>query len=190
MQKVSKQSLAMLALSILLAISIALTFTFAAASASKTATGEITFTGTAALVINGFDGTADAGTFTVNIAGDGTVSYVGDEGVDALEEMSFGLTNTSAPAYVKVLLEVTGPNVEIGNTTTNKVIAVNLVKASSFGEISTNAMTTTSTVAASTSWKLSDVLKFSAATVANYKTGASTVKLTITADTVLNNLNN
>ena len=46
MQKVSKQSLAMLALSILLAISIALTFTFAAVtSQSKTATGTITFDG-------------------------------------------------------------------------------------------------------------------------------------------------
>ena len=45
MQKVSKQSLAMLALSILLAISIALTFTFAALNSTKTATGTITFSG-------------------------------------------------------------------------------------------------------------------------------------------------
>ena len=43
MQKVSKQSLAMLALSILLAISIALTFTFALMADSRTATGTITF---------------------------------------------------------------------------------------------------------------------------------------------------
>ena len=43
MQKVSKQSLAMIALSILLAISIALTFTFAGLSATETATGTITF---------------------------------------------------------------------------------------------------------------------------------------------------
>ena len=43
MQKVSKQSLAMIALSILLAISIALTFTFAALTESKTAKGTITF---------------------------------------------------------------------------------------------------------------------------------------------------
>ena len=47
MQKVSKQSLAMIALSILLAISIALTFTFAALSATGTATGNITFEGDA-----------------------------------------------------------------------------------------------------------------------------------------------
>ena len=47
MQKVSKQSLAMIALSILLAISIALTFTFAGLSATKTATGNITFSGDA-----------------------------------------------------------------------------------------------------------------------------------------------
>ena len=45
MQKVSKQSLAMIALSILLAISIALTVTFAATQVSKKATGSITFTG-------------------------------------------------------------------------------------------------------------------------------------------------
>ena len=45
MQKqVSKQSLAMVALSILLAISIALTFTFAAFSTSKTVTSTVTFT--------------------------------------------------------------------------------------------------------------------------------------------------
>ena len=47
MQKVSKQSLAMIALSILLAISIALTFTFAALSATRTATGNITLSGDA-----------------------------------------------------------------------------------------------------------------------------------------------
>ena len=46
MQKVSKQSLAMIALSILLAISIALTFTFAALTATRTATGTITLSGT------------------------------------------------------------------------------------------------------------------------------------------------
>ena len=49
MQKVSKQSLAMIALSILLAISIALTFTFAFASDSKKATGTITFSGSASV---------------------------------------------------------------------------------------------------------------------------------------------
>ena len=49
MQKVSKQSLAMLALSILLAISIALTFTFAAMQDSKKAQGSITFSGEASV---------------------------------------------------------------------------------------------------------------------------------------------
>ena len=52
MQKVSKQSLAMLALSILLAISIALTFTFAALQDKKTATGIITFEGSASIAWN------------------------------------------------------------------------------------------------------------------------------------------
>ena len=54
MQKVSKQSLAMIALSILLAISIALTFTFAVLSDKQGATGMITFN-------NGFTLTAGTG---------------------------------------------------------------------------------------------------------------------------------
>ncbi len=53
MQKVSKQSLAMIALSILLAISIALTFTFAALQDRKTATGTITFSGDASVTWSG-----------------------------------------------------------------------------------------------------------------------------------------
>ena len=66
MQKVSKQSLAMLALSILLAISIALTFTFAAASVSKTAQGTITFTGSYAVAWTG--GTESEGNITFTLA--------------------------------------------------------------------------------------------------------------------------
>ena len=65
MQKVSKQSLAMIALSILLAISIALTVTFAAMQDSKTATGTITFTGGASVAWN----LNDANTAYANVSG-------------------------------------------------------------------------------------------------------------------------
>ena len=60
MQKqVSKQSLAVLALSILLAISMALTATFAAFTATKTATGTITFTpSNVQIVFSGWTGDA------------------------------------------------------------------------------------------------------------------------------------
>ena len=71
MQKVSKQSLAMIALSILLAISIALTFTFAALQDSKTATGTITFS-------DGFSLTEVDGTSSFTITpkyGTNSISY-------------------------------------------------------------------------------------------------------------------
>ena len=72
MQKVSKQSLAMIALSILLAISIALTFTFAAWSDSKTAKGTITF------VAGGYLSWVDENTQTdeslVSVTSDGNVT--------------------------------------------------------------------------------------------------------------------
>ena len=77
MQKVSKQSLAMIALSILLAISIALTFTFAALQDSKTATGQITFSDGFTLTATGFDGADPNFKFTINptYETDGQVSF-------------------------------------------------------------------------------------------------------------------
>ena len=68
MQKVSKQSLAMIALSILLAISIALTFTFAALQDSKTAKGTITFSGNATVTLAG--GTVSGNEMTFNLSND------------------------------------------------------------------------------------------------------------------------
>ena len=68
MQKVSKQSLAMIALSILLAISIALTFTFAALQDSKTAKGTITFAGEASVTLSG--GTVTGNVMTFNLSND------------------------------------------------------------------------------------------------------------------------
>ena len=73
MQKVSKQSLAMIALSILLAISIALTVTFAAMQDSKTATGTITFTGGASVAWN----LNDANTAYANVS-DGNLTITLD----------------------------------------------------------------------------------------------------------------
>ncbi len=84
MQKVSKQSLAMLALSILLAISIALTFTFAALSGSKKATGTITFSGGFTITTTGFtnNDNDESRSFTVtpSIDASGNVTYAIDSG--------------------------------------------------------------------------------------------------------------
>ncbi len=98
MQKVSKQSLAMIALSILLAISIALTFTFAGLTASKTATGTITFSGEATVAWSG--GTVNDGntTFTL-VNADFNVTSAGatlnDTGKTKLEDISVTITNTA-----------------------------------------------------------------------------------------------
>jgi len=79
MQKVSKQSLAMLALSILLAISIALTFTFAALTDSKKATGTITFSGGGSVTWEG-TGAADDGTYSFTLTeADFTINAAGTE---------------------------------------------------------------------------------------------------------------
>ena len=189
MQKVSKQSLAMLALSILLAISIALTFTFAAAQDTKSATGTITFTGNAALTISGFAGTDEAGTFTINVDSNG-VSYVGGESVTLLEDMKFGLATTSAPAYVKVVLSVQGKNIEIGPTAANKAVAVAMSNPAGFDAPLDNAIKTSAKQAAGKTWTLKKVLSF-ASDVSKYvdePAGATKVTLTITADTDIANL--
>ena len=91
MQKVSKQSLAMLALSILLAISIALTLTFAALSDSKTATGTITFSGDTFIAWSG--GTVDDGNTTITLQQSNfTLTQQSDGTVDAtLKDISTAL---------------------------------------------------------------------------------------------------
>ena len=96
MQKVSKQSLAMLALSILLAISIALTFTFAALNSTKTATGTITFTGEMGLIYAGTDVVDKDLTFTIQFGSTGqpTVKLT-DQTATALSAVSLKLAETS-----------------------------------------------------------------------------------------------
>ena len=108
MQKVSKQSLAMIALSILLAISIALTFTFAGLQDSKTAKGTITFTGNVSLVMthseNSFTGTGtsvDPYAFTISNAASK------DDINNELAKISFKLGTNSQAAYIKVEASVT-----------------------------------------------------------------------------------
>ena len=97
MQKVSKQSLAMLALSILLAISIALTFTFAALADKKTATGTISFTGNVALLV-GATGSEAGSNYEFNITNATDEDSVNTE----LAKVSFKLSETSQAAYVRV----------------------------------------------------------------------------------------
>ena len=147
MQKVSKQSLAMLALSILLAISIALTFTFAAASASKTATGTIKFTGDIALE---FSAATDNFAFNINVASTGVATTAADEMIK--------VASTSAPAYVTVQLSIEGNNVQIGDAATTKAVAVNLEQLTNFGAVEANKSTTTGKMAAGTEWKVADFI--------------------------------
>ena len=83
MQKVSKQSLAMIALSILLAISIALTFTFALLTDSKTATGTIQFSGSGSLSWSGFKGITAASSENITFSLDESDYTVSPEGTSA-----------------------------------------------------------------------------------------------------------
>ena len=89
MQKVSKQSLAMIALSILLAISIALTFTFAALAKTKTATGTITFSGDTGIVYSGLAENATELTFKVSYDANGAYT-LSDVNTAATDKTSFG----------------------------------------------------------------------------------------------------
>ena len=106
MQKVSKQSLAMIALSILLAISIALTFTFAALSASKTATGTITFSGGVGLI---YEGVTDAPnvSFTITYDGDGKVT------VGGLDTVTLKMATTSKKADVNAVIKYYAGETEV-----------------------------------------------------------------------------
>ena len=102
MQKVSKQSLAMIALSILLAISIALTFTFAALSDSKTAKGTITFSGEATVVWTG--GTPNGGNTTFTLV-----------------NADFDVTSTGATLNDTGKAKLGGIKVTIKNTATTEL---------------------------------------------------------------------
>ena len=100
MQKVSKQSLAMIALSILLAISIALTFTFAALTNEKTATGTITFAGQYSITMTGVKDTSltDAWEFEGTIDTNGKIALTNNPTVT--------FTNISAKAKMKYGVQI------------------------------------------------------------------------------------
>ena len=184
MQKVSKQSLAMIALSILLAISIALTFTFAAAQATKAATGTITFSGKGALLLDGFAGTDEAGTFTITVSNGSILNYLGTENKSSLSDLKFGLASTSAPAYVKVAISVKGKNIGLGDSTkcVNATLKMNV---NALGSAKDNTYTTEDKQPANKTWTVDDLMSFGADSTkyVNEEDGSSTITLTVTAST-------
>ena len=133
MQKVSKQSLAMLALSILLAISIALTFTFAAAQVSKTATGTITFSGEYFIA---WSGNASGDTnITIDTTSNGNIEFSLTEACFTLEQQSDGtvdatLNSTGTTALKKVSVMFTNatntavtPTIAKDDTSSTQLVA-------------------------------------------------------------------
>ena len=188
MQKVSKQSLAMIALSILLAISIALTFTFAAAQDTKTATGTITFSGTGALLLDGFAGTGEAGTFTITVSNGSILNYLGTENKSSLSDLKFGLASTSAPAYVKVAISVKGNNIGLGDSTkcVNATLKSNVAALGTADTIEGgSAYTCTDKQEAGKTWTVADLIDFAADSTkyVNEPDGSSKITLTVTAST-------
>ena len=157
MQKVSKQSLAMLALSILLAISIALTFTFANLYDTKTATGTISFEGTVAIQF-GTSFTESEGSYSLSLTANST-------GINIPANATIGLTGESTDAYLKITIsELSGNNV---SSTGKEAVTVALADDISSETYTTSTadgivITTKSKVVAGTSGNiaLSDLIKF------------------------------
>jgi len=111
MQKqVSKQSLAVLALSILLAISMALTATFASFTANKSAKATITFNaGNIAVTLSGGEWADDEGIMKITLDNahfdiDGEYVVLNDAGVNAIKALK--VTVTGVPTGFKVNLDV------------------------------------------------------------------------------------
>ena len=170
MQKVSKQSLAMIALSILLAISIALTFTFAALSDSRTASGTITFSGNVTVEYNGE--TADGKiVFTTN--------YASSENVDAnsvtTDNKSFVIAGSAA--YAKITFTYTtqtGVKVQVRNP---------FDSGAEFATINGNtSYASATTVQTGTQISVGDVLKVTFNPNAQLPTEFS-ISITVDADT-------
>ena len=147
MQKVSKQSLAMIALSILLAISIALTFTFAGLSANKTAKGTITFSGNLAITMGAdFVKNSETDTYEFTLAeSNGTVTLGND--------LTIGVSGVNA--YVKIV---------VGAPTGTNASAVTIGKATAFSSLyeqkdaSLNTFTSIAKIKAGSNVKLSDLI--------------------------------
>ena len=135
MQKVSKQSLAMIALSILLAISIALTFTFAVLSDKQGAVGTITFsegfTLTAGTGLTESDtaenGYSHAYTFTIMpIYANDTISYSVSDSANCYWEIA---NKNNGSLLVEFTTAFTSPEVNAGhlNSMTDPVGASNKI---------------------------------------------------------------
>ena len=126
MQKVSKQSLAMIALSILLAISIALTFTFAALSAEKEATGTISFDKAYGLTLNT---NANSYTFTVRFKSDDQTTAIAQavgNGKD-WNDATIGIAATSSACNIKVTIEFIVEGDEANETGVKNALAKYIV---------------------------------------------------------------
>ena len=147
MQKVSKQSLAMLALSILLAISIALTFTFAGLTAQKTASGEITFQGNVAITLGaGFS--SDKLSITTN--GSGALAIP--------DNATIGLAAGSVAAHMKITVGApTGANASAVTISSKETVASGWNKSST----DTIYVTVGNKIQAEGSVKLSDLIQIS-----------------------------
>jgi len=118
MQKqVSKQSLAVLALSILLAISMALTATFAAFSATKSATGTISFTSAGYTIeMTGVENpeATDEWTFKGKLAADGTIT------LDTAATVTFTNVVTGVAMHYSVTISTDKAGITLGETTSVK----------------------------------------------------------------------
>ena len=170
MQKVSKQSLAMIALSILLAISIALTFTFAALSASKTATGTITFSGNVTVTYNG-DATASNGAIVF------APDYV--DNTVSTDNKSFVVSGEAA--YVKIEIEVTegaGVTVQVKNPFAQDSKFANIGDTKKATFVSTNTVNSTGSNA---TYNVDDLIKATFSPEANLTNCTITIK--VSADT-------
>ena len=174
MQKVSKQSLAMIALSILLAISIALTFTFAAiAGKTDKATGTITFSGDVAIQMAGFEGTTGAYTFTLTENADG---------VALADSYKIGLAAKSVSAFVKI--EVAAPTGE----NVNAVTIANAATVNAAYTAEGNTFTSKAKINAGETVQLNQLIKISANLNALTNDTDVTFVVTVKADVVVANL--
>ena len=165
MQKVSKQSLAMLALSILLAISIALTFTFAGLTDQKTATGTITFNGNVAIELG--SAFVSGTNLTIQADANGALTIP--------EEATIGLSASSVSAYLKVTVSALS-----GNNTPAATLASADEVNSGWADKTNNVYTSNAKLAAGGSVKLSELIKITIDL--NQLVDDSNITFTITVD--------
>ena len=168
MQKVSKQSLAMLALSILLAISIALTFTFAAlADDQKTATGTITFDGTVAIELGAGFTEAGGNAYTFELTAN-------EAGVELADTLTIGLASSSVNSYVKVTVSALSGNNAVALT------LANADSVSALYDADGNVFESKAKIVAGSNVKLADLIKIT--TDMTKIVDDSSVTFTVTVD--------